>query len=213
MIEFRNITVKYKDKLVFDHFNLKINNGDKVLLYGKSGTGKSSILKLLLGFIQPETGEVLIDDSPLDKKSVWQLRRQTAFVNQNLEIGEGSIRKYFQEFFNLGCNSCISYDEEKILKLFEFFELPDDYLDKEIEELSGGEKQRIAIISSLLIDREIYLLDEITSALDTEMKQKVAKFFAKDFDKTLLIVSHDEIWKEFENIQVVNLNGAAHAKS
>jgi len=210
MIEYRNISVKFKDKLLFENFNLKIEAGEKIMLFGKSGTGKSSLLKLLLGFIRPSEGEILVDGNPLDKKSVWQIRKITAYVSQNLEIGEGSIREYFKEFLCLNSNSCISYDEDKILKLFDFLELPHEFMSKKIEELSGGEKQRLAIISSVLIDREIYLLDEITSALDTDMKHKVAEFFARDFNKTILIVSHDEIWKEFSNIRVLNLNGAYH---
>lgn len=194
--------------MLFDNFSLSFDEGEKVLLFGKSGTGKSSLLKLLLGFVRQNAGEILINGDKLDKKQVWKLRKTTAYVNQNLEIGEGSILEYLREFLSLKSNADVEFDEQEITKYIEFFELPPDLLEKNIEDISGGEKQRFAIITSILLNRDIYLLDEITSGLDSEMKQKVADFFANEFSKTLLIVSHDEIWKEFPNIRTITLNGA-----
>ena len=208
MIEFRNITVKFKNTMLFDNFSMSLDEGEKVLLFGKSGTGKSTFLKLVLGFIRPITGEILINNEKFDRKKVWQLRKTTAYVNQNLEIGEGNIREYLAEFLSLKSNVNVEFSEQEIAKLIEFFELPTDLLEKNIEDISGGEKQRFAIIMSILLNRDIYLLDEITSGLDAEMKQKVVDFFAIEFNKTLLIVSHDEIWREFPNIRVITLNGA-----
>jgi putative ABC transport system ATP-binding protein len=207
MIEFRNVSIKFKDKLIFDNFNLSVEQGEKVLLFGKSGTGKSSFLKLVLGFLRADSGEIYVNNNPLDKKNVWQLRKQTAYVSQNLEIGEGSIRQYFKDFLCLRSNTGICYKEDEIIEKLRFLELPEDILDKNIEEISGGEKQRIAIVTAILLEREIYLLDEITSALDTEMKRKVANFFVNEFNKTLLLVSHDEIWTEFPDVKIVNING------
>ena len=208
MIEFRNITVKFKNTKLFDNFSMSLNEGEKILLFGKSGTGKSTFLKLFLGFLQPSSGEILINGEKLGRKQVWQLRKTTAYVNQNLEIGEGSIREYLLEFLSLKSNSNVEFDEQKIARYVEFFELPPDLLEKNIEELSGGEKQRFAIITSILLNRDIYLLDEITSGLDADMKRKVAEFFVNDMKKTLIIVSHDEIWTEFPDIRVITLNGA-----
>ena len=208
MIEFRNITVKFKNTMLFDNFSMSLDEGEKVLLFGKSGTGKSTFLKLLLGFIRPITGEILINNEKFDRKKVWQLRKTTAYVNQNLEIGEGNIREYLAEFLSLKSNVNVEFSEQEIAKLIEFFELPTDLLEKNIEDISGGEKQRFAIIMSILLNRDIYLLDEITSGLDADMKRKVAGFFINDLKKTLLIVSHDEIWREFPNIRVITLNGA-----
>ncbi|MCK5343626.1 MAG: AAA family ATPase, partial [Candidatus Heimdallarchaeota archaeon] len=122
--------------------------------------------------------------------------------------GEGNIREYLAEFLNLKSNTDIEFNENEIDKLIEFFELPTDLLEKNIEDISGGEKQRFAIITSIILNRDIYLLDEITSGLDADMKQKVADFFVNVMKKTLIIVSHDEIWTEFPEIRVITINGA-----
>ena len=74
-------------------------------------------------------------------------------------------------------------------------ELEHDILDKNFQELSGGEKQRIGILTSLLLNRDIYLLDEVTSALDMKLKKKVADYFLAQEDWTLLIISHDQEWE------------------
>ena len=117
MIEFRNITVKFKNRKLFENFSMSLNEGEKILLFGKSGTGKSTFLKLLLGFVQPTSGEILINGEKFDRKKVWQLRKTTAYVNQNLEIGEGNIREYLAEFLNLKSNTDIEFNENEIDKL------------------------------------------------------------------------------------------------
>ena len=83
-------------------------------------------------------------------------------------------------------------------------ELEDNILDKNFQELSGGEKQRIGILISLLLDRDIYLLDEVTSTLDMNLKKKIADYFLAQEDWTLLVISHDREW-ERDWIEVIDL--------
>jgi putative ABC transport system ATP-binding protein len=77
------------------------------------------------------------------------------------------------------------------MELLDFLELPEEILQKKLELLSGGEKQRIAIVIALLLQRKIFLLDEITSALDKNLKQKIMDFFLQKHDATVMLISHD----------------------
>jgi len=85
-----------------------------------------------------------------------------------------------------------------------FFEFDEKLLDKTIYDLSGGERQRLGLIMAIMLNRPVYLLDEITSALDTELKERVAEYFAKT-DNTVIAVSHDDVWMKTGNFRKVVL--------
>ena len=97
-------------------------------------------------------------------------------------------------------------DSEKLRVFMRELGLEDDILDKNFQELSGGEKQRIGILISLLLNRDIYLLDEVTSALDVNLKKTVADYFLAREDWTLLVISHDLEWERdwIEKIDLEN---------
>ena len=94
---------------------------------------------------------------------------------------------------------------EKLNELLKYFELESDILEKEIERLSGGEKQRIAIINALLLEREIFLLDEISAALDKKLKIKTLDYFFKNKEYTILSISHDGYVPEHVEIKTIEL--------
>lgn len=193
MLELKNINLKYTNKTLFNNFGFKVEKGEKILIKGESGKGKSTMLKIILGFACADSGEVYIDKEKLDKKTVWNIRKKLAYVSQGLEFKPGKTKEVFEEIFSYENNKDIDY-KKKTDYFFNYFDLDEDILSKSTEELSGGEKQRIGIIIAILLDRELYLLDEISSALDEKLKKKVADYFLKS-DKTVLIVSHDREWQ------------------
>lgn len=200
-----NISFSYNTKPIFDHFDLKIVPGEKVQIKGKSGAGKTTLFKLILGFLRPDGGEILFDEEVLDAKTVWQARRSMAYVSQDMSIGEGNVKDFLADLLSYEANRKLNVNREQIISLFREFSLSEDLYESNISDLSGGEKQRIAIIASILIDRPVYLLDEITSALDDALKKKIARYFMELKEKTILIISHDEVWKEYD-LKVVDLD-------
>jgi putative ABC transport system ATP-binding protein len=102
-------------------------------------------------------------------------------------------------------NKNIEISKDKIVELLEYFDLESKILEKDFQDLSGGEKQRISIIVSILLDKELYLLDEITSSLDNKMKKKVVDYFVDKMDKTQIIISHDNHWLEKDKLRIINL--------
>ena len=124
---------------------------------------------------------------------------------QNLDIGEGSIQPLVERIFSYKGN-CGVFDKRKLKQLVTHFELGTGILDKKFEELSGGEKQRIGIIISLLSNRNIYFLDEITSSLDAELKEKVIRYYLDLDNATELIISHDPEWEKRKEVRTIRFD-------
>ncbi len=118
---------------------------------------------------------------------------------------QGKVSEWFEYVASLKANQHLNLGKEKILAEFEKFELDAKIYAEEITELSGGEKQRIALITALLLNRQIYFLDEPTSALDAKLKRKVTDYFLSLEGKTVVIISHDEIWKEIPEIKIFDM--------
>lgn len=173
-------------------FSFEIEKGDKIIVSGKSGIGKTTLLRLLLGFEKPDSGEIFFENLLLDDVSVWELRRKVAYVSQDLNIGHGNLKSFFDETLSLKANGhCKAGIDTEIKQYFDYFELSENLLKKDIEELSGGEKQRSAIINALLMKRQIFFLDEITSALDLSLKSKVLDYFFLNPEYTVISILHD----------------------
>lgn len=201
-IEFRNISLRLGEKQVFDNFSLQVGAEEKILLRAPSGRGKSTLLRLVLGFVRPDAGAVLLDGEELTEQNVWKMRSRMAYVSQDLNIGAGRVDDFIREVFDYRANQHLAYDEARILDHFDHFGLERAKLQQPIEGLSGGEKQRVALVVALLLDREAYLLDEVTSSIDEALRTRVVRYLAGIEGKTLVVVSHDQGWEGF---RVVNI--------
>ncbi|MPW38699.1 ATP-binding cassette domain-containing protein [Thermococcus sp. 101 C5] len=193
-IEFRDVYLTYHTgKTVLKGLNLKIQPGEKVLVTGPPGSGKSTLMKLIARFYEPEKGEVLIDGVDVRKIKTSCLRKIVAYVPQEPFIFNRSIRE------NIALAKPDASLEEiiraaKIAKIHDFISsLPDGY-DTVVGEkgvtLSGGQRQRIALARALLLEPKIILLDDPVSNLDAKTAESLIEDL-KDIlqGKTALIVS------------------------
>ena len=190
-IEIENITLRYNEQVLLERFSLKIFKGEKVILTGPSGSGKTTLLRSILGFVVPTEGSIRVLGQPIQPHTVWNLRTFMGYVPQEPELGSGTVRNWLERPFSFKANKPLKGNLKRIPELFRQFFLPLDLLNKDVQVLSGGEKQRVAIISALLLERLILLLDEPTSALDDLSKKKVVEFLRKNRGLTALVVSHD----------------------
>ncbi|HON92448.1 MAG TPA: ABC transporter ATP-binding protein [Sedimentisphaerales bacterium] len=190
-LEAKNVEIRFGDQAVLQGFSLSLEPGEKVLLTGPSGCGKSTVLRCFLGFVVPDAGSVSIDGVELTADTVWRLRQHVAYVGQEPDLGTGTAVQAVERPFHYRVNAGLKRNLDRIPELFERFHLGRDLLQKDVSSLSGGEKQRIALVSAILLDRRIFLLDEITSALDKVSKQSVADYFRERDDAAALIVAHD----------------------
>lgn len=195
-IEMNDIHLTYENKVLFDGFNLSIEKGDKVLITGKSGAGKSSLIKMLLGFRNYDEGSIKIIDKVLKDHDFGDFRTLYAYVNQDVTVRHGSVKDFLKTLAGYKHNDFRFLEpyglDESLMDMFEFDK---NLVNKDTTMLSGGERQRLGIIIAIMLKKPVYLLDEITSALDGELKVKVAEYFAS-CKETVISISHDQAWED-----------------
>ncbi|MHA2890534.1 peptidase domain-containing ABC transporter [Bacillus cereus] len=194
-IKLENITFRYGSRSpVLENVSITIPEGKKVALVGGSGSGKTTITKLLLRYYSPEEGSIKISGTDINDLDLYSYRKSISYIPQNIELFSGTIR----ENISLGIRGV---NDEQLRKSCndagckEFIEkLPgkyDTYLDEAGEGLSGGEKQKIALARALILNNKFTILDEATSNLDFISEANVYNtLFSKKNHSTMLIIAH-----------------------
>lgn len=167
-------------------FNFKINKGDHIGIVGKSGCGKSTFLKLLLGMYYPTSGKILINDIDIREVDLNSFYSVLAIQEQLPFIFEGTL----EENLTLGSNIPKPFID-KIIKDIQISDI-NNSLDKiSLNTLSVGQKQRICMARALLKNPEILILDEPTSALDCKLEETIQKNLESlTENKTVLLITH-----------------------
>ncbi|RDY32638.1 peptidase domain-containing ABC transporter [Lachnotalea glycerini] len=194
-IEVKNVTFRYGNrKPVLKEISFTISKGKKVALVGASGSGKSTIAKLLLKYYEPENGEILIDGVDINEYSNTSLRKAISYVPQTIELFSKSI---YDNIRVSKMNSTLDEVKEaaKAADAHDFIKkLPMQYytyLEEAGNGLSGGEKQRIALARAFLKKNEFYILDESTSNLDFATENIIFDMIYNKFrNKSMLIIAH-----------------------
>jgi ABC-type iron transport system FetAB ATPase subunit len=196
-VQLNKLNVAFDGQPVLKDLSLSVHHGDKVTLTGPSGSGKSTVLRCILGLVMPDSGTITIFGEPVTRHNIWQKRRDIAYVAQEPDLGTGSVKEVIETPFFFRANAGLRDNLARLPEIMERFNLPHTLLEKQIMRLSGGEKQRIALVIAILLDRPIVLLDEASSALDTKNKQAVTEYFRQADSTTVLSVAHDTEWLEF----------------
>lgn len=205
ILSISNLSLAFSEKKVFNNLKLELKEKEKIILSGESGSGKSSLLKTILGFVKPDSGKVLFENQEITEQNIWQIRKEIAYVPQEINLGNGSVKEKINEILAFFHNKKRGIDFSRINNYLRAFNLPDKILNSGFEEISGGEKQRLALAIALLLDRKLYLFDEITSALDNENKKLVIDFMTNKLDKPAIIVAHEKEWLELKNLKQIKI--------
>ncbi|MCB5224254.1 MAG: ATP-binding cassette domain-containing protein [Candidatus Cloacimonadaceae bacterium] len=187
----------YEDLELVSNIDLKVSQGEKILLTGSTGSGKSSLLNTLNLMNQSYEGEVLFLGKPVTEYTPEILRSQIVMVMQEPWLGDGSVSEVLDEALSFCANRKRQSQAQKhlIVELFKTFQLPEDYLLKKAEQLSGGEKQRVALIRAMMLQPQILLLDEVSSALDQTTSGIISDFIFGVCGSTVIAISHDPLWQ------------------
>ena len=191
MIEFDNLTFIYDNKPLMQHFTCCIARGEKAVLYGPSGHGKSTLLASVAGFVVPDEGSIRIDGRTLDTSTVQQVRRRTAWLPQEFTLPYDTVKEMIEAPFELRINQAMKPSRTTVLEHFARLGLETELYDKRSIEISGGQRQRIMLLIAALLQKEIVLLDEPTSALDPGSIARVIDYIRTWHEATVLMVSHD----------------------
>jgi len=193
IIRFDRVSVTAHEKTILSDVSFALLPGEKAVLCGKSGSGKSSILKTLLGLHAIASGTVYFQEQALTPTSAQAIRNCAAYIGQEPILGADSVREALLLPFQFKAHQAHRPSEAQLVEVLQRLQLTADMLERTSSRISGGEKQRIALARGLLLGKKLYLLDEVTSALDEKSKQAVFEVFA-DPELTVLSVSHDPEW-------------------
>lgn len=188
-IEIENLILKYGQKSILENINLNIAQGTRVAIIGPTAAGKTQLLNLLIGLIQPTTGEVKYDNVNINDYKKEELYKQIGFVFQDSIIFNISLRE------NIAFNTAVT--NEDMQKAIDTAELSDfiatlpQGLDTIVSErgtsLSGGQKQRIMLARALAINPKILLLDDFTARVDSKTEKKILENVAKNYSGLTLV--------------------------
>ncbi|MGR8930873.1 MAG: ABC transporter ATP-binding protein [Gammaproteobacteria bacterium] len=193
IIRFDNVTVKLPHKTLLSEISFTIYPGQKSLIRGKSGAGKSSVLKTLLGLHSPTSGTIYFQEQALTVETVQKVRQCTTYIGQEPILGAETVRDALLLPFQFQAHRHHHPNESALVDALQRLQLPSSVLGQSTQRISGGEKQRVALARGLLLGKTVYLLDEATSALDAESKQAVFDIFA-DPQFTVVAITHDVDW-------------------
>ena len=195
-IEFKDVNLIYDDghRAIHD-FNLQVKAGETVALVGRSGAGKSSLVNLLVRYQDATSGQILLDQKPIEDFEITALRTQIAMVNQQVVLFNRTVRE------NIAYGQLEGASDEDIIAAAKaayahdfIMALPQCYntqLGAQGLNLSGGQRQRIAIARAILKNASILILDEATSALDNESEYFIQRAFDKAMqDRTTIVIAH-----------------------
>lgn len=196
LIEFNSVKFRYPNtkKYVFDGLNLQIKPGQKIGLVGHSGSGKSTITKLLLRFFDIQNGEILIDGQNISNITQDNLRRSIAYIPQEPILFHRSLLSniaYGKEnatLHEVRRASHLAYADNFIQRMPEKY---NTMVGERGVKLSGGEKQRVAIARAMLTEAPILVLDEATSALDSKSEKYITRALDELMkDRTTIVIAH-----------------------
>lgn len=209
-IEINDVSLSIDGTKVLDHVSLDIPYGKRIGIIGATGSGKSMLFRLINRFVDPDEGEVLLNDENIKEYSVNEVRRQFGFVLQDVFLFSDTVANnisYYNEHANMNTvKKCA-----QIAQADEFIQGLSDGYDTVIGErgvgLSGGQKQRLSIARALLKKAPVLIFDSATSALDTETEQRVFEGIKKHYRGITLLISTHRISALQDMDEIIYMDG------
>ena len=194
MLHINNACIAFGTEVLFSGFEMKLEKGETACIVGQSGCGKTSLLNAVMGFVPLYEGTIKVGGTLLDKSTIDLVRRQIAWIPQELALPFEWVKEMVSLPFELKVNRSVPFSEERLFMCFDELGLEHELYFKRVNEVSGGQRQRIMLAVAALLNKPMIVIDEPTSALDTGSTDKVLAFFRRQAEKgaAVLAVSHDK---------------------
>ena len=194
MLHITNAFIAFGTEVLFSGFEMKLEKGETACIVGQSGCGKTSLLNAVMGFVPLYEGTIKVGGTLLDKSTIDLVRRQIAWIPQELALPFEWVKEMVSLPFELKENRSVPFSEERLFMCFDELGLEHELYFKRVNEVSGGQRQRIMLAVAALLNKPLIVIDEPTSALDTGSTDKVLAFFRRQAEKgaAVLAVSHDK---------------------
>ncbi len=203
-IEFRDVHLAFDDKTILDGISFTVRRGETKVILGRSGGGKSTIIRLVLGLLKPDTGRIFIDGEEItayDEHAMMDVRQKIGMVFQEGALFD-SLSVYENVAYRLNEQSVDEEEiEQEVRRMLQFVDL-EDAIDKMPIELSGGMRRRVGVARALIGDPQIVLFDEPTAGLDPPTARTICELAIKLRD--LQDVSSIFVTHEMNNIQYLS---------
>ena len=194
MLHINNACIAFGTEVLFSGFEMKLEKVETACIVGQSGCGKTSLLNAVMGFVPLYEGTIKVGGTLLDKSTIDLVRRQIAWIPQELALPFEWVKEMVSLPFELKVNRSVPFSEERLFMCFDELGLEHELYFKRVNEVSGGQRQRIMLAVAALLNKPLIVIDEPTSALDTGSTDKVLAFFRRQAEKgaAVLAVSHDK---------------------
>lgn len=210
-IEMKKLSYSYGNKKLFNNLSFSINKGENVVICGKSGSGKSTIAKIISGILKIDDNVLFLDDKDINEFNLWSLRNSVLYVSQDSFLFTDSI------FSNIDIENTRDINKVKSIgKKMLVNEIIDDknngyfnLIEENGANLSGGERQRIILARTFYKDASVYILDESFSQIDVAREREILKNIFKSFkSKTIIVISHrfdnNDLFDRVINLEYLN---------
>lgn len=187
MIDFKDISLSFHSKMIFEHFNATIQTGEKVGIRGASGKGKTTLLKTVMGLCRPDSGEIQVNQLLLNENNIAEIRKTITWIPQNINLPAQNGMQLV-EWLNLAPRV------SSVNQYLNDLGLDHSFLNKSFLQVSGGQKQRIILAICLSMPKSILLIDEPTSSLDNDAIRLLINLLSTMKGKTILAASHHPIF-------------------
>lgn len=206
IFEVQDLSYQVGDKKILKHISVEIKKGKYLTIVGSSGSGKSTFMRILASMISPTSGKISFEGKPIESYEPTKYRQKVSYAFQQPTLFGKSVRDNLTFPFEVRNKT---FDEAKVKKYLKMVNLDESYLDKNVNDVSGGEKQRIALLRNLIFPPEVLITDEVTAGLDVENKNIVHSMLTNFNEQglTILRVTHDESEIEASHDKIVIKNG------
>jgi len=191
IFQIKHLFYKVDETTILKDINLEIQRGKYITIVGPSGSGKSTLMRILASMISSTSGEVIFNGKSIETYDPILYRQKVSYAFQQPTLFGKTVRENLEFPFEVRKKEV---DEAKVIDYLKMVNLDESYIDKSVNDVSGGEKQRIALLRNLLFPPEVLITDEVTAGLDAENKEIVHKMLNQFNQRglTILRVTHDE---------------------